>query len=287
MTRHLPLTRLAVALVVLAPLGACRDDPRDPRAERYDLQPAAAKKLVFQRAEVHSMERITAWLNNLGPARLIVTIRPGTVYASLEQHLPHMVVRGIKEVTLQPAGRPGDRIRVGLPAASMHMRRKVARRGQQLALQQAPASGPLGQLLKLRCFRAVRPCQDQPFLVQQYAVWTLTNNPPGGRFVGPGPDRLRGGPSPGEMARVAALLRRAKIDLSAYDAFRPPAPGKQAVPGVKVSPKRRVRRDQHVERENEAHEDPRPGQVEASGARRPRIKRWVDKHGVPHFSNAD
>jgi hypothetical protein len=60
----------------------------------------------------------------------------------------------------------------------------------------------------------------QSFRVQQFAIWTITDNPTRKGYVGLGTFVSGSGPSDAEMAKIKALFTAAGIDQKKYQALR-------------------------------------------------------------------
>ena len=61
---------------------------------------------------------------------------------------------------------------------------------------------------------------EADFRVQQFAVWTLTDNPTRTGYVGIGSLGVGSGPDADELAEIKALFKEAGIDPSKYRALR-------------------------------------------------------------------
>jgi hypothetical protein len=84
--------------------------------------------------------------------------------------------------------------------------------GDQFALH-APPEGDLSKLLGVSEFRSAS------FRIQQFAIWTITDNPSRGGYVGLGMFGFGTGPSEEEMEEIRSFFRKAGISLGRYRAL--------------------------------------------------------------------
>jgi hypothetical protein len=82
-----------------------------------------------------------------------------------------------------------------------------------VCISTAPASEDLKRLLSLPNFL------ERTFGVQQFAIWTITDNPTRGGYVGLGCFGVGSGPSDEEMQGIGALFEQAGIPTDRYQAL--------------------------------------------------------------------
>lgn len=141
------------------------------------------------------------------PVRLV--IEAGTVFRPRAAGTQAMVLTKSKTVKLEP-GRP--ELRLTLDAACAEMHDATPGSDDTFTLETAP-TGDLAKLLDNPAFA------DSGFRVQQFAVWTITDNPSRRGYVGLGSFGFGSGPSDGEMEEIRRLFRDAGIPLGKYRAF--------------------------------------------------------------------
>jgi hypothetical protein len=61
---------------------------------------------------------------------------------------------------------------------------------------------------------------DEDFRVQQFAIWTVTDDPPRDGFVGLGITAVGSGPTDDEIVAIRKLFAAAGVDPGAYRATR-------------------------------------------------------------------
>ncbi len=122
-----------------------------------------------------------------------------------------MVVRRQTVVFLSGAGASRS---VEIPVACANMQLGVPEETDQFTISTAPSADDLMKLLVLPGFL------DEPFRVQQFAIWTITDNPARGGYVGLGYFGVGSGPDDEEMQRIRALFEQAGIPTDRYQAFQ-------------------------------------------------------------------
>lgn len=140
-----------------------------------------------------------------------IAILPATVFEPQSSSVQSMVVRRKKIVTLEPE-ETVESIRVS--AACANMRRNVPKESDNLTAEISRAPADLVQLLNLSDFH------DEPFRIQQFAIWTITDNPERSGYVGMGYYGVGTGPSEEELEQVRLLLKKAEISTEKYQALR-------------------------------------------------------------------
>ena len=157
-----------------------------------------------------SLEIMKLSLTSKSADKLQIIIRTGTIFESLSASIQGMVVIKEKSVLLQPyeAGRT-----VEVDAACYNMERDVPGDDDALALSTTIAGGDLEKLLSLPDF------QNESYRVQQFAIWTITDNPERDGYVGIGYFGFGSGPSDEEIAKIRILFEEAGISTGKYQAL--------------------------------------------------------------------
>jgi hypothetical protein len=156
-----------------------------------------------------NLQRLEVTLASQVAQPLRVAIDPGILLRPGAAGTQTMVVIAAQTVSL--AAGESKTVSVSVACAAMHLDQPGS--SDQFALDPAPASDALLKLL------AVTDFADQPFRVQQFAIWTITDNPPRGGYVGLGSFGFGTGPSDEEIATIRQLFVKAGLDPAAYQAL--------------------------------------------------------------------
>lgn len=100
---------------------------------------------------------------------------------------------------------------VSVACASMELDAPDA--NDTLVMSSIPVAADLAALLDLPDFH------NETFRVKQFAIWTITDDPPRDGYVGIGYFGLGSGPSDDEMSRIRDLFEAAGISTSKYQAL--------------------------------------------------------------------
>lgn len=171
------------------------------RAQRAGLVTARGQGSGLQRLELELK------LEVVQPVRVIV--ERGTIFRPNLAGTQAMVLRESFQVKLT-SERP--EIRLTLDAACAEMHDAVPGQGDEFTVQ-APPSGDLAKLLTAVGFH------QSGFRVQQFAIWTITDDPSRRGYVGLGSFGFGSGPSDEEMKEIRRLFLQAGISPSKYRAF--------------------------------------------------------------------
>ena len=181
------------------------------RRASISLTDAVAQGMVKFSAAGRGLDSVKLTLTSRSPASVAVTIPAGMIFATTSNGVQNMVVREEQTVVLDG---PGAEESVTVPAACINMTLDVPLQGDDFTLNHAPAGGDLARLVNLPTFR------ERTFRVQQFAIWTITDNPAPGEYVGIGSFGVGSGPSAEELQLVRALFAEAGISASKYRALR-------------------------------------------------------------------
>jgi len=144
---------------------------------------------------------------------LDVAILPGTIFEAQSAGVQNMVVLEKKVMYLEFRGSVSS---LSVPAACASMELEQPNSNNTFIMSTNPVSGDLTKLLNLADF------QNETFRVKQFAVWTITDNPPRDEYMGlaTGFAVFGTGPSDTEMQRIMVLFEKAGILTSMYQALQ-------------------------------------------------------------------
>lgn len=159
-----------------------------------------------------SLESIKLTITSQSNERLDIAILPGTIFDSQPAGLfSSMVVIKEKMILLDPHETVES---LNVAAAGINMRLDEPGDSDFLTLSTTSVSGNLKKLIDLPDF------QDQDFRIQQFATWTITDNPERDDYVGIGYFGLGTGPDDGEIEIIRSLFEVAGIPVDNYRALR-------------------------------------------------------------------
>ncbi len=163
-----------------------------------------------------NLQRLEVTLTSRVAAELRLVIEPATVFRPGAAETQPMATLASQVVTL--AAMESRTLTLDVACASMHLDQPGS--SDQFALEAATSSSALVALLKVPDF------SSQTFRVRQFAIWTITDNPPGGGYVHLGTFGFGSGPSGAELILIRNLFVKAGLDPAAYLALAalPPAP---------------------------------------------------------------
>lgn len=182
-----------------------------PAATAVELGPALAQALAQATITGQGLERLDLVLESLSEQPLEISIPAGTIFLAQTGGTQNMVVRRPRSVELPTRGSK-ESLTLSVACASMEL--DAPEESDHFAVNMAPAPEDLVKLLNLPAFL------EQPFRVQQFAIWTITDNPPRGGYVGLGYYGVGSGPSDEEMQSIRALFQQAGIPTDRYQALQ-------------------------------------------------------------------
>ncbi len=137
-------------------------------------------------------------------------IEQGTIFTSADSAVQDMVVRNATFTHI----RPSLEAEIEPDVSCINMRKKQPTGSDTFTVSQVVAQGDLLKLLRLKSFGDQRPH------IQQFAVWTITDNPPPGGYVGLGAAAgFASGPDLDELRVIRELFLAAGIDPNRYQAL--------------------------------------------------------------------
>lgn len=186
------------------------DSSSETPAQAVELTEAENQGLLRIKASGHGLEWLKIVLDSLSDLPLEVTIEPGTIFEAHSAGTQSMVIRERKAVYLKPR----KSIALKVMAACADMILDTPEDIDNFTLKRTPTSEDLVKLLSLPDFL------EESFRVQQFAIWTITDNPTRSGYVGLGYDEYGTGPTHEEMCRIRALFEKAGISVYNYRALR-------------------------------------------------------------------
>jgi hypothetical protein len=157
-----------------------------------------------------SLEVIELSLTSLSDVSLQIAILPGIVFKAQSTSVQSMVVIAEEMVLLSPFETLES---IEVNAACYNMQLGMPGESDVLTLEMTLVGGDLIKLLNLPDF------QKETYRVQQFAIWTITDNPERGEYVGIGYWGMGSGPSDEELDRIRVLFEEAGITISNYQAL--------------------------------------------------------------------
>jgi hypothetical protein len=140
-----------------------------------------------------------------------VVVNPATMFIPGACGTQSMVVIEKEVVTLE--AEETVEVELEVACAEMHDETPTSDDAFRLASKRAPSD--LVKLLKLPAFG------DEAFRIQQFAIWTITDNPTRTGYVGlSSSDGSGGEPTTAELERIAGLFAEAGIPAGHYRALR-------------------------------------------------------------------
>lgn len=182
---------------------------KEPR--RIDLQEAIALGLLTADVRGVSLESIEVEVSLKVEDSIELTIQPGITFLAPSPDLQTMVVRHELYVFLEDK----DEVSLEVDVACANMHLEAPGGGEVYSVRIEPPMEELRKLMGLTDF------QDSSFRLQQFAIWTITDNPARGQYVGLTTASGEGGaPSNSELETIAGWFESAGIPLDGYPALR-------------------------------------------------------------------
>jgi hypothetical protein len=192
--------------------GASAEPEPTPAGEAIELSDAMAAGLIDVRLNGESLESLNIEITSLASEPSTIVVEAGTFFDPRRDATQSMVALWDTEIELEP-GESTDR---DIAVACGEMKRDGPDDDDVFSVRPAQATGDLARLL------AAPGLIDKDFRVQQFAIWTVTNNPRRNGYVPLGTtfDIFGSGPSKDEMAQIRELFEAADIDQQDYRALR-------------------------------------------------------------------
>ena len=207
---------LALALVLMlvaSSLGcaAAHLPTPTPRGLVIELAEAEEKGLVEADIVGRDLDWIDLVLESLTPDPLEVTIPIGTLFEAQSSGTQNMVVLEESMVFLATEA---SREPVVLRVACANMELHIPDEEDQFTISRSTVPDDLIQLLNLPAF------QEAGSFVQQFAIWTITDNPPRDGYRGLGYFGVGYPPDEDDLEAIRTLFEEAGIPTENYQALR-------------------------------------------------------------------
>lgn len=191
------------------PLEVALNKIATPR--QVDLMQAIEMGLLTANVRGVSLESIEVEVSLKVDEQIELSILPGTTFLAPSPDLQTMVVRSEVFVFLEKK----DEASLEVSVACANMRLKAPTGGEDYIVKIEPPAEELRKLMGLPEF------QDASFRLQQFAIWTITDHPARGDYVGlTSGDGSGGAPNSSEMKTIADWFQAAGISLDNYPALR-------------------------------------------------------------------
>jgi hypothetical protein len=184
--------------------------PATTQIRTVKLVEAVEAGQVRMTARGDGLDSLDIGLYSLTGEPLDVIVSTGTIFAPKSRSTQRMIVTRRAVVRAEP----GDlAVNYSLDVACASMERNAPDRGDTFKLSTTPPKSDLMRLVRAPAFA------EASFRVQQFAVWTITDNPRRGEYVGLSYTGVGGAPTRSEFAQIKSLFRKAGIDAAKYAAF--------------------------------------------------------------------
>jgi hypothetical protein len=182
-----------------------------PTPITVDLGEAVAGGLVQATISGDGLQRINITLRSTSDSPLEVAILPGTMFEAQAAGVQSMVVREEKVLSLKSRDSVLSHF---VPVACAIMELDQPDENDAFTISMIPAPEDLIKLLNLPDFH------NETFRVQQFAIWTITDNPPRDGYVGIGSFGFGSGPDDEEMQKIQVLFEKVGISTDEYQALQ-------------------------------------------------------------------
>ncbi len=142
---------------------------------------------------------------------LEVSIEPGTIFLAASADTQSMVVRQSKTVLLNTRG---VKVTVEVKVACANMELDQPASSDTFTIRRESTNPDLVKLLNLSGFERMN------FRIQQFAIWTITDNSPGNGYVRLGTIGVGTGPTAEEFDQIRFMFESAGIATANYQALR-------------------------------------------------------------------
>ena len=201
-------------IIVSIYIGTRPPSTDDESALEVELVDAESRGLIEVNVYgANSLEQVTLDIVSRSDDSLKVIILPGTIFEPRSESVQNMVVIREKVVAVEP-GTMTESIETAVACADMQ--RGVPSESDEFTPTINQASPDLIALLNLPDFGR------EPFHIQQFAIWTITDNPSPGGYAGIvyGFYNVVDGPSDADIERIRTLFEEAEISTGKYRAFQ-------------------------------------------------------------------
>ena len=205
-------------LLLLAALSCTTSDtspasptnlPPAPTPVKASLAQALAQDWVKASIFGNDLSRIKVEIEPKLGYEFTLTIEAGTVFDSRSAGVQDMVVRQTCSTVIHPEFKQT----LEIEAACAEMHKEMPGEGDRYDLSASPAGPTLQKLLSVEAFHA------QTFRVQQFAIWTLTDNPARDEYLGVSTLGTASGPLEAELETIRGLFLQAGLQPGKYRAL--------------------------------------------------------------------
>jgi hypothetical protein len=174
-----------------------------------EIKTALKDGIVTLEAIGDGLETLDMILDSLSDEDLRIEVPPGTLFNPANGATQSMVVRRGELIDLPAGGQAQEKLEVG--CASMH--KGTPSSDDSFTLDLDISLTDLVDLLELVDYL------EEDFRVQQFAIWTITDNPAPNYYVGLGYFGAGSGPDEEEMQAIYRLFLKAGIQTGKYRAL--------------------------------------------------------------------
>lgn len=182
----------------------------EPTPREVSLTDALAAQLVSLTATGKNLQDLSVTVQSHADETLAVTVPAGLLFTPASSATQPMVVTWAAVINVAPRG--SETMMLSVACASMDLDQPDG--SDSFTVSTTPAAADLQKLVGMLSFRSAE------FRVQQFAIWTITNDPPRDGYVGLGSFGMGSGPDSEEIAQIKSLFTEAGIDPSRYQALR-------------------------------------------------------------------
>lgn len=174
-----------------------------------ELPDAVGRGLVSVESTGAGLEYVLLTVTSTTEQSLALSIAPGTVFASGSRSVQSMVARRGEELFLDP----GEQVTVDVPAACINMHLATPEASNSFTVR-AGSPGDLTTLVTSAQFAEV------DFVLQQFAIWTITDNPGRNGYVGIGTGGDGSPPTADDLRAIRDLFTTVGVPPARYRALR-------------------------------------------------------------------
>jgi hypothetical protein len=156
------------------------------------------------------LDSVVVVLKSKLPEPIEIGVMPGTLFRADTPNIQNMVATEESALRLEPFQEKPVR----LQAACINMLRRVPKASDRLAPEKTPIPEDLLRLVTSPGFN------NLPFRIQQFAIWTITDNPQPHGYVPIGTQFYNNGPTTDEFATIRNLFKRVGLSADKYHALR-------------------------------------------------------------------
>jgi len=192
-----------------APTRTPRPTATEIPIRTVELRQALKDGIATLEAIGDGLETMDMILDSLSDEDLRIEVQPGTIFNPANAGTQSMVVRRGALIDLPAGGHAERKLEVGCAS----MEKGTPSSDDSFSIDLDISLSDLVDLLELVEFL------EEDFRVQQFAIWTITDNPSATRYVGLGYFGAGSGPSQEELDSIYQLFLKAGIQTGKYRAL--------------------------------------------------------------------